>query len=244
MIEISLADLKSLIHQEFSRTDKLLLVLASVEEPAQVRDIVSRASSAGLRIGRGWNVSNILSRSKGQAIRTPSGWEISDLGFQHLMSLGVSQVGFAATNVSRALREELSQTSHPDARAFMQEAISCYEAGLFRSAIVMSWLAAVYVMQRYVVANCLVAFNAEAKRVNVKWKDARTPDEIGRMRESEFLERICAISMIARNVKSELKACLDRRNGCGHPTSLKIGANTAAHHIEILLLNVFKQFSS
>ncbi len=28
----------------------------------------------------------------------------------------------------------------------------------------------------------------------------------------------------------------------GHPNSLKIGANTAAHHIEILLLNVFQKF--
>jgi hypothetical protein len=43
-------------------------------------------------------------------------------------------------------------------------------------------------------------------------------------------------------VKNELKECLDRRNGCGHPNSLKIGANTVAHHIEILLLNVFKVF--
>ena len=33
-----------------------------------------------------------------------------------------------------------------------------------------------------------------------------------------------------------------RRNGCSHPNSLKIGANTAAHHIEILLLNVFQKF--
>ena len=41
---------------------------------------------------------------------------------------------------------------------------------------------------------------------------------------------------------TELRNCLDRRNGCGHPNSLKIGPNTVAHHIEILLLNVFKAF--
>jgi len=44
-------------------------------------------------------------------------------------------------------------------------------------------------------------------------------------------------------VKAELKQCLDRRNGCGHPNSLKIGPNTVAHHLEILLLNVFNKFS-
>jgi len=48
--------------------------------------------------------------------------------------------------------------------------------------------------------------------------------------------------MLSKNVKTELKNCLDRRNRCGHPNSLKLGANTVAHHIEVLLLNVFKVF--
>ena len=79
-------------------------------------------------------------------------------------------------------------------------------------------------------------------RANAKWKDAKTTDDIGRMNESDFLDRLAAISVIGKNVKAELKGCLDRRNGCGHPNSLKISANTVAHHIEILLLNVFKEF--
>ena len=63
------------------------------------------------------------------------------------------------------------------------------------------------------------------------------------MKETDFLDRIVALSIVGKNVKAELKECLDRRNGCGHPNSLKIGANTVTHHIEILLLNVFKPFS-
>ena len=62
------------------------------------------------------------------------------------------------------------------------------------------------------------------------------------MREADFLDRLVAISVLGKNVKEELKECLDRRNACGHPNSYKIGANTVAHHIEILLLNVFKKF--
>jgi hypothetical protein len=62
------------------------------------------------------------------------------------------------------------------------------------------------------------------------------------MAEADFLDRIAAISVIGKNVKKELNDCLDRRNGCGHPNSLQIGANTVAHHIEILFLNVFQKF--
>ncbi len=78
--------------------------------------------------------------------------------------------------------------------------------------------------------------------MDAEWKAAKTPDDLGRMGEAEFLDRLAAISVLSKNVKTELKNCLDRRNGCGHPNSLKLGANTVAHHIEILLLNVFKKF--
>ena len=106
----------------------------------------------------------------------------------------------------------------------------------------MSWLAAIDVLHKYVHQNHLSTFNAEAKRVDNRWRDAKTTDDLGRMAEADFLDRIAAISVIGKNVKKELKDCLDRRNGCGHPNSLQIGTNTAAHHIEILLLNVFQKF--
>jgi hypothetical protein len=106
----------------------------------------------------------------------------------------------------------------------------------------MSWLAAVDVLHRFVHQKYLAEFNAEAKRVDSRWRDAKTTDDLGRMAEVDFLDRIAGISLVGKNVKKELKDCLDRRNACGHPNSLRVGANTAAHHIEILLLNIFKAF--
>jgi hypothetical protein len=144
--------------------------------------------------------------------------------------------------VATDLRDELGIIKDQNTRAFAEEAIKCHEAELYRSAIVMSWLAAVDVLHRYVHAHHLKEFNIEAKRVNNKWKAARSTDDLGNMNEAEFLERIAALSLVGKNVKKELKSCLDRRNGCGHPNSLKVGANTTAHHLEILLLNVFKAF--
>ena len=106
----------------------------------------------------------------------------------------------------------------------------------------MSWIGAVSVLYEHVHAKHLTRFNAEANRVDSKWRDASTTDDLSRMREADFLERITALSIIGKDVKKELKSCLDRRNSCGHPNSLQISANTAAHHVEVLLLNVFNRF--
>jgi hypothetical protein len=157
-------------------------------------------------------------------------------------NLGVTGISPAAVQVATDLRAELPRIVNDNTRLFAEEAIKCYEAELYRSAVVMSWLAAIDVLHNHVHQNHLARFNAEAKRVDSRWKDARTTDDLGRMSEADFLERIAAISVVGKNVQKELKDCLDRRNGCGHPNLLKIGANTAAHHIEILLLNVFKIF--
>ena len=239
---ISETDLKTWLHRNISRLDKLLLILATFVKGCQVREIRVRADESGMRIPNNWNVSDILGRSKGLAIRTPSGWETTEAGRQHLRDLGVSSVSPAELEVATGLRTELAKIGNPETRAFVGEAIECYELHLYRSAIVMSWLAAVDVLQRHVVANHLSSFNAAAKRVHARWKNAKTADDVGQMREADFLERIAAISMIGKNVKAELKTCLDRRNSCGHPNSLKIGANTVTHHIEVLLLNVFEPF--
>lgn len=239
---LSNADLKIWLHRDLSQKDKLLLILASFDEPCQVKDIGTRAHEAGFRMPKAWNPSASLGRSKGLAIRMPKGWEITEAGKQHLKNLGVSKIGPAAVKVATDLRAELPKIKDDDTRAFVEEAIKCWEAELYRSAIVMSWLAAVDVLHNHVHTKHLKAFNTEAKRVDAKWKDAKTTDDLGRMGESDFLDRIAVLSVIGKNVKKELKGCLDRRNGCSHPSSLKIGANTVAHHIEILLLNVFKVY--
>jgi hypothetical protein len=236
------SELKAWLHRDLPQLEKLLLTLVTFDDPCQVKDIRERAKEVGFRMPGNWNPSATLARSRGLAIRTPKGWEIADAGKQHLRNLGVTKISPTAVQVATDLRAQLPNVKNESTRAFIEEAIKCYELELYRSAIVMSWLAAVDVLHGRVNANHLDAFNSEAKRVDSRWKDAKNTDDLGRMGEAEFLDRIAALSIIGKNVKNELKGCLDRRNGCGHPNSLKIGANTVAHHIEILLLNVFKVF--
>lgn len=163
---------------------------------------------------------------------------IADLELQYLQFSGKAPARKLATD----LRALMSGIKSAETRAFVEEAIKCYEYELYRSAVVMSWLAAVAVLHHEVLTKHLKEFNAEASKVDSKWKTAKTADDLGKMQEGQFLDRLVAISVIGKNVKTELKGCLDRRNACGHPNSYAIQKNTTAHHIETLIENVFKKF--
>lgn len=234
------AELKAGLHSDLSQKDKLLLLLAGQDTPRSIIQLKQEAIAAGFRIPKQWNISGRLVEAKGLAIPTPQGWEITVKGKAHLKSMGYGNGGPVSVLIASGLRSKLAEIQNVETQAFVEEAIRCYEAELHKSAVVMSWLAAVYVLYLHVYTTHLRAFNAEATRIDAKWKPAKSLDDFGRMKEADFLDRLVGISVLGKNVKAELKSCLDRRNACGHPNSLKIGAATVDHHLEILLLNVFQ----
>ena len=63
------------------------------------------------------------------------------------------------------------------------------------------------------------------------------------MEEYDFLQVLESISVIGKSMKQELEKRLQLRNACGNPGSLKMAEKTVAAHIEVLILNVFSQFS-
>lgn len=236
--------LKNWLHRDLSSREKLLLILGSFDAPQKLDEIRNRAVEVGFRIPKKWNVSDILGKSGGLALRMPTGWELSQSGTAHLQAMGIASARPGITRIAVDLRAHLEKIKNESTRAFVEEAINCYEAGLHRSAIVMSWIAAVDVLYHAVVTHHLAVFNKEAKAVNAKWKDAVNADGLARMGESDFLERLVPIGVIGKNVKDELQKALKLRNGCGHPNSLKTGPNMVASHIESLLLNVFETFTT
>jgi hypothetical protein len=237
-------DLKLALQQDdLSRADRVLLTIASLDQPVKGPEIMERAREAGCNMNN-WNIGDILAKAKGITIRLPTGHEVSVKGHARLEQLGVSKLPAAAAKLAQDLRKHMANIKDDTTRAFVEEAIKCHEAALYRSAIVMSWVAAVAVLQQEVVAKHLATFNAEVARIDTKWKPATTTDDIGKMREADFLDRLVGIKMIGKSVKIQLGNALDLRNGCGHPNSLKVGANLVAAHIEMLLMNVFDRFSA
>jgi len=236
--------LKNLLHKpEFSTTDRLLLVLASDNATAKpVRVIKKIASDSGLRAAVKWNVSNYLSRSKGRAVRVPDGWELTTDGRTYVASLVGPLAAAPAPSIASKLRVHLSSIANTETRAFAEEGIECFEHRLYRSAVVLTWAGAIALLHDHVVKHKLKEFNAEATHRDAKWRKAKTTDDLGRMKEYDFLQIIEKLSIIGKNVKQELEKQLKLRNGCGHPNTLKISENVVAAHIEILMLNVFAKF--
>lgn len=237
--------LKELVHRtELNRAEKLLLCLAvDASQPKSVAEIRKIASSAGLRAASRWNVSAYLARSAGRAIRTDVGWELTNSGHEHVRKLAGALVGGPVPVVAASLRGHLARISAPEIAAFVEEAIKSFEARLYRAAVVLSWVGALSLLYNHVIDKHLSAFNAEALRRDNKWRQARTRDDLARMKEKDFLDILEGLSIVGKSVKQELETCLRLRNGCGHPNSLVIAENRAAGHIEALVLNVFTPFA-
>lgn len=236
--------LKQLAHKQgTTQKDQLLLLLVSADGAQKVAALKKAAASAGIKWAKQANVSDRLSKLKGLAIRTDEGWELTDAGRDALASTFPEIV--AKTRIDQYAKElhgHVAKLSSAETRRFLEEAIACCEAKLWRAAVVLSWCGAVAVLQDYVVNKHLSAFNTEAVKHDPKWKSAKTTDDLSNMKEHTFLERIAAISIIGKNVKKELQDCLALRNGCGHPNSLQIAEARVVAHLEILTLNVFGKF--
>lgn len=236
--------IKELLAQpDVAARSKLMVCLA--EEPLtpkitkEVRDL---AVSLGLRAAKNWNVSAYLSKAKGLVVRSAVGWELTAAGKKHVADIVGPFLPSVTTLVVSGLRKQLPSIQKNTTRSFVEEAIKCLEAKLYRSAIVLSWVGGIGVLYDFVVSSHLASFNAEAVKRDPKWKTATTPDDLARMKEYEFLQILAAISILGKSVKDELEVCLKLRNGCGHPNSLVVGEHKASAHVETLIQNVFSKF--
>lgn len=239
-----IGELKELVHRDgITQRDQLLLILESQDlAPKSVKQVKQLALELGLRwIGRA-NVSDRLSKTNGGAIKTPAGWELSPRARTDLEKRYPSSPS-RTLQPATDLRAHIAKLTKPDVAAFLEEAIACCEQKLWRAAVVLSWCGAVAVLHEHVAMSHLATFNAEAKRRDAKWRDAKTTDDLGRMKEHDFLDILSALSIMGKNVKKELQDnCLALRNACGHPNSFVLAEARVAAHLEMLILNVFARF--
>ena len=237
---LTLDDLKDWLHRDLSATDKLLIVLAYLDKPSYLEGIRIAAKEAGWSLKQVSNPSQLLKQSRGRAINNGSTWELTEKGKRYLKGKGVPLNEGPSKTTANDLRQILSGIKDQQTADFVEEAIGCCEAHLYRSAVVMSWLAAVHVLRQHVMDDHLSAFNAEMRGVHSNWKDIKQISDFESLKESEFLLRSFRISVIDKSQRKLLDECLDRRNQCGHPSSFKVAENTVRHHIEALILNIFQ----
>ena len=149
---------------ELSRLDKLLVCLAIGERPMAVKGIKLLAIKHGLQSIQKWNVSSILGRATELAVRSDRGWELTTRGRTQAAVTIAGGSTKTESDIAVKLRSYLSLIGEPTTRDFVKEAVSCFVYGLHRSAVVMSWIGAIAVLQDHVCSHHLNAFNEAARR--------------------------------------------------------------------------------
>jgi len=243
---ITLQDAKGIVHGQILTGRDQLLVILSVNPagPLPLDKIKDRCTDAGLRKLAKRNISDILAKSNGHVVRTAEGWELQQSGILRVRELAQSvHVNLVVTHSSQSLRGHANAITDSLTKSFVMEAIECFEAKQYRAAVVFSWAGAVALVHNHVFARKLAEFNGEASRRDSKWRVAKQQDDLGRMKDRDFLEVCEAIGVVGKNVRQILQnECLLLRNACGHPNSLTIAENSVAAHIEKLIKNVFVRF--
>lgn len=229
----------ALTERGLSRNDSFLLVLSTFDLPTSVSSLRERSISLGYKIPSGCNPSSVLSRAFPLAIQVSDGWELTKKGLSYLQEK-FPELGLTPTDQPmEQLRAYAKNIPDQKTRVFVEEAIGCCEHGLLRSAIVMSWLAAVYVLQLHIIDNRLDDFNSSYKVTHPKAKPIKVRDDFRRIREELQIDLMVSAHIVESGVGKELKQALIRRNNCGHPSSVEYERHTVASHLAILLENIF-----
>ena len=246
------------LYWDLSREDKILLVLASLDTPSQPKQIRKRAEDAGFSMpAPSWNITDYLKKSNGLAVPLKGGWGLSPGGKKHvsnlkkrlldsvdprLSSVENSAIASPLKKDADNLESLLEKMTDPFARSLLKTAIDCYRHRLHKPAILTSWVAAVYVLRRHVLANCPDNFDEEAKSRRRKWEPAKSVDDFDNLSDADFIDTLYAVGILAKGVKNKLHHCRDDRNACGHPDKLEFDDDMVKAHIKALHLNVFTKF--
>lgn len=128
-------------------------------------------------------------------------------------------------------------------RPYLEEALACYQHGLYRAAILMVWAAVI--QHLYSVAGShkggVRLFELENKKrfgTSRRYRELRKQDDFLYIGERDFIQLGEDAGMYNRNARKLLHERLDLRNLCGHPTQYRPGREETVIFIESLLLNI------
>lgn len=194
------------------------------------------------------NTGTYLSRnSKGSSarfIKTKNGYQLerkAELDLQKTMHQGP-----ARQETSHLLRSLISRVTDQHKKAFLQEAIDCYEIGARRAAITLAWILAIHHMYEYVLAKEKTAFNAAlASNTDrrVKVSSVTAIDDFSDIPETKFIEFLRTAGVISNDVRKILDTKLGIRNSSAHPSAIVISDVKATDFIIDLVENIIAKYS-
>lgn len=234
-------ELEDLIsNKKIKKTDKLLLILYHIDRPLSTAEIKKIAMDHGWRGVEQENISAFLNASR-FATLIKGHWKINSQGKAYIIEKKFVIEEVIITPIIKKLEETIKDVKDQDYRRFLGEALECLKIQSYRSAIVLSWVGAIYLLQKNVFEKHIKKFNIELLIHYPKEKIAKDFDDFLSLKDGKFLSIINKIKLISDGEYKELKACLDRRNEAGHPNSTVFDELTTAHHISQLSKIIFQK---
>lgn len=131
----------------------------------------------------------------------------------------------------------------PEYADYLNEAVSAYEHGLYRAAILMVWAATIEhlygtVRRHRTGVDAIQAANLARYGTARNYREIKKVDDLLYLSESQFLQLGEDAGMYNRNARQLLVDRLNLRNRCGHPTGYRPGREESIVFIESLALNV------
>lgn len=202
------------------------------------------------RIQKYSNIAAYLSRNSKRAkgsqpkfLKTKSGYQLersTELDIQKTLHIGP-----ARQETSHLLRGLLSKISSQHKRAFLQEAIDCYEIGARRASVVMVWILTVNHLYDYIFKNERASFDSALSKNNdkrIKITKISKIDDFSEIPEGKFIELTRSAGIISNDVRKILDVKLGIRNSYAHPSNVTISDVKATDFIIDLVENVILKY--
>ncbi len=232
-----------LFQKQVGRGEKALFLLSRVKNPTSVVEIRNYGVGVGFREIAKWNISDILRKQLPYCVLRPNGWELTNEGEQLLTQLGYAESSPLVSKTRGDLEAHVHQITSPARKRFAQEAVACFNNGLQRASVVLSWVGAIYILQEKIVKDRLADFNkAAALRFGKNFRTINSIEHFSRIQEADILQISEDIGLVDKSMKNQLIERLNLRNTCGHPNMVIVDDHNVAHHIEFLLNNIYKRF--
>src|SRR6266550_958591 len=136
--------------------------------------------------------------------------------------------GSAIQTIGDALRKLVQPIGDPELLKYLDESIRCAETNCVRASVVLAWCAVAHMVQKKVTSLGIATLNAEFAKMKADkglmfrtfTKDYvfSTDPDVQEAADAHLILLCRFLTYLDDTQYKHLKAALDLRNGCGHPT--------------------------
>ncbi|MDQ7877299.1 hypothetical protein Q9R08_04845 [Microbacterium sp. QXD-8] len=163
--------------------------------------------------------------------------------FQRLHALPVKDSAVEAPALALHSLREAAASAPTDYQDYLDEAVRCYEGGMYRAAVLMVWSACIQHLFSVIDGHrggikAMEKANHARYGTSNAYRRIRKTDDLLYLKESSVLQIAEDAGLINRNARALLDERLTLRNLCGHPTRYRPGRDETVIFIESLVLNI------